>query len=238
MALRHFQLKTPEPCTQDWQKMRGDARMGHCDLCAKSVHNLAAMTPKEVERLAVRAAMGESVCARITRRVSDDALVTASSTRPSATAGVILSTAMLCGASAAAQESKAPPAGTAVLTGRLLPPDGKQPLLARGIRLRSEAGVDIVAVVQTDGSFSVSALPGTYDIIAKNNFWQGVTVRSAVLHEGYQSLGDVAPRPLSPEEYTTGGAMVAVIGHGHWLRHPVAYVRYVGRRVRAKFQSE
>lgn len=238
MALRHIQLRTPEPCTVDWHEMRGDARTRHCDACDQKVHNLAAMTAKEVERLAVRAAMGERVCARITRRLSDDTLVTASPTRPSAAAGVVLSTAMLCAASAAAQETKAPRAGMAVLTGRLMPPAREQSLFLRGVRLRSAAGVDIVATVRDDGSFSVAAPPGTYDIIAKNNFWQGVTVKSAILHEGYQSIGDVAPQPLSAEGYTTGGTMATIIGRGYWLRHPVAYARYVGRRIRAKFQSE
>jgi len=238
MSLKQIQLRTVEPCSEDWQKMAGNQRARHCEACCKTVHNIATMRVRDVERLALRAAMGEGVCARITRQVVDDELVIAPgrSTNRNAAAGVVLSTAMFCGASAIAQEVRSPQAGTAVLTGRLQPPSGPPILLARGVVLRPQSGPDIVAAVQADGSFSVSVPPGTYDIVARNNYWQGTTVKAAELHEGYQSLGDVQPRPRGDGayEYTTGGAMVATISHGFWLRHPLSYVRYLGRRIRTK----
>jgi hypothetical protein len=203
------------------------------------------MTPKEIERLALRAAMGEAVCARITRRASDDALVTLlpHSTRSCGGAGVLLSAAMLCGVSAGAQENKTQPAATAVLTGRLMPatstPNGLPVTFARGLRLVDQSGRITYATVQADGSFRVSTPPGTYHIIARNNFWHGVTVKSATLHEGIQSIGDVQARELSDGdiEYATVGALVSTPLRGYWVRHPLAYVRYVGRRIRMKFSQ-
>jgi hypothetical protein len=99
-----------------------------------------------------------------------------------------------------------------------------------------KSGRLISATVQADGSFSVSAPPGTYDIIARNNFWHGVTVKSATLHEGIQSIGEVQARERSDGdiEYATVGALVSTPLRGYWARHPLAYVRYVGRRIRMK----
>jgi hypothetical protein len=121
-----------------------------------------------------------------------------------------------------------------------MPPVGKQPFLARGVQLRPASGPDIFATLQPDGSFSVSVPPGIYDIFANNNYWQGVTVKSALLHQGYQSIGDVQARVRSADEYeytATGGVMVSTISRSFWLRHPIAYVRYVSHRVRAKFSQ-
>ena len=245
MALRHFNLSTASPCTEAWLSMQGDERIRHCERCVQSVHNLSTMTPKEIERLSLRAAMGEAVCARITRRASDDALVTrpTPAMRSYGGAGLLLSTAMLWGGSAGAQDNKTQPAATAILTGRLMPasaaPGGPRVTFARGVRLVDGSGRITSATVQADGSFSVSAPPGTYDIVAKNNFWHGTTVKAAALHEGIQSMGDVQARELSysDSEYATVGEVVSIPMRGYWVRHPLAYLRYAGRRIRTKLSQ-
>jgi hypothetical protein len=195
------------------------------------------MTSKQVELLAVRAAMGEQLCARITRRAADDALVVAPAANTNFAIGALLSTVMLYGTSAAGQQAQPNSAGDAVLTGRLLPPTGTQLRLGRTVRLHSESGQDIVATLAQDGSFSVAVPPGTYDIVARNNLWQGVTVRSAVLHAGQQSIGDVIPQPMAQELFTTLGELSPIIVRGYWLRHPVGYLQYLARRLQAKFSQ-
>ena len=60
------QITIPVPCPQEWRRMPGDNRTRHCDLCGKSVYNLAAMTSDEVVAL-IKKNDGE-FCGRGTRR--------------------------------------------------------------------------------------------------------------------------------------------------------------------------
>lgn len=39
-------VRVGSPCEQDWNAMRGNARVRFCDHCAKNVHNLSEMTPE------------------------------------------------------------------------------------------------------------------------------------------------------------------------------------------------
>ncbi|CAN5434176.1 hypothetical protein BH10ACI2_BH10ACI2_09640 [soil metagenome] len=55
-------VEVKNPCTEDWNKMHGNARVRFCDHCAKDVKNLSAVTRKEAMRL-VRALDG-NICVR------------------------------------------------------------------------------------------------------------------------------------------------------------------------------
>lgn len=44
-------VSVEKPCTADWEKMLGNDEVRFCEHCAKSVHNLSAMTRKDAERL-------------------------------------------------------------------------------------------------------------------------------------------------------------------------------------------
>src|SRR5206468_1218476 len=116
MARERFEVWTPEPCSQSWDAMAGDSRRRHCAECSKTVHNLARMSRRDVELLAMAVACGEEVCARVTKR-EDGLLVTLEGgQRAGLRAGLMLSAAMMTG-QAVAQSSNEP---TAIVSGRLL----------------------------------------------------------------------------------------------------------------------
>src|SRR5258708_33523783 len=55
-------VEVKSPCTEDWEKMRGNDRIRFCDHCAKDVKNLSAVTRKEAMRL--MRASGGGICIR------------------------------------------------------------------------------------------------------------------------------------------------------------------------------
>ena len=55
-------VKVGVPCTEDWEKMRGNDRVRFCSHCTKEVNNLSAISRKEAARL-VRAS-GGNICIR------------------------------------------------------------------------------------------------------------------------------------------------------------------------------
>ncbi|MEW5851744.1 MAG: hypothetical protein AB2A00_23345 [Myxococcota bacterium] len=60
------QLQVATPCEADWNQMRGDDRVRHCDLCHLNVYNLSAMTTQDAEALLERTE--GRVCVRLYRR--------------------------------------------------------------------------------------------------------------------------------------------------------------------------
>ena len=68
-----FEPLIAKPCEESWTAMEGGSRQRHCQLCDRQVHNFAAMTPREIERLVLKS--DGKLCARITRR-EDGSLVT------------------------------------------------------------------------------------------------------------------------------------------------------------------
>lgn len=63
-------VKVASPCTEDWQKMRGNDRVRFCDHCAKEVNDLSAITRREAMRL-VRGS-GGSICIRYIKHADHD----------------------------------------------------------------------------------------------------------------------------------------------------------------------
>ena len=61
-----FKPVVVRPCEESWGEMTGTLRERHCPLCDKKVHNFAAMTVAEIERLTLES--GGHMCARITQR--------------------------------------------------------------------------------------------------------------------------------------------------------------------------
>ena len=59
-----------KPCPVGWDTMRGNDRERICDMCERSVYNIAAMTPAEVKKLAARAS-SERICVKLYRRADD-----------------------------------------------------------------------------------------------------------------------------------------------------------------------
>lgn len=256
MPQSRFELSTPEPCSQDWETMSGDARRRYCTSCAETVVDLAYLTRREVEVLAMRAAAGEKVCCRITRR-SDGELVTKDEAvaRSSHRGSVLLSAALAAGLPAAAQTAKMIPAveaavasplgaagnddSQAIITGRLLKPDGT-PVDTGLVYLADEHSRTRLFVVDSLGRFELHAAPGAYDVVVQTGADQAEHIPVVLLHEGQQSFGDVRTQAgrsdlvAAADPDTTMGTVMSTIGPS-WhnrFRHPVLYVRALIRRHR------
>lgn len=61
MHSRNVEIKSP--CHESWDAMHGDAERRFCDVCAKHVHNLSAMTRQAATDL-LQAHKGEHLCVR------------------------------------------------------------------------------------------------------------------------------------------------------------------------------
>jgi hypothetical protein len=167
---------------------------------------------------------------------------------------VLLSAALAAGLPAAAQTTGMTPAievavaphasegnddSQAVLTGRLLKPDGT-PVDSGLIYLAGEHSSSGVYVVDSLGRFELHAAPGSYDVVVQTGTTQAEHIPLVVLHEGQQSVGDVKTLAgrgdlvASADESFTMGDVVSTI-RWSWrnrFRHPVLYVRSVVHRRR------
>ena len=76
-----FKPSIARPCEESWAAMSGGHRQRHCQLCGKHVHNFAALTVPEIERLVLKS--NGSLCARITQR-GDGSIVTLEARQPKA----------------------------------------------------------------------------------------------------------------------------------------------------------
>jgi len=66
-------LKVAMPCPMSWDQMKGDDRTRHCSLCELNVHNVAGLSPSEIEKLL---AVNEGrLCGRLFRR-ADGTVIT------------------------------------------------------------------------------------------------------------------------------------------------------------------
>lgn len=61
MHSRHVEIKSP--CHENWDAMHGDDARRFCDVCAKHVHNLSAMSKGDADDL-LRASKGQHLCVR------------------------------------------------------------------------------------------------------------------------------------------------------------------------------
>jgi len=59
-------IRIASPCTADWEQMKGDDRVRHCDACNLKVYNLAAFTEAEIRELVAN--RKGRLCGRIYRR--------------------------------------------------------------------------------------------------------------------------------------------------------------------------
>ena len=96
-------IKVAKPCSESWEAMPGDARVRHCGGCDRDVHNLAAMTPAQIDALLAKP--GPLPCMRIVRNVDGSLMTARVEQKPGVIrrASRILSTVMLMAGSASAQ---------------------------------------------------------------------------------------------------------------------------------------
>ena len=249
-----FDVSVAAPCSESWNRMRGSGRARHCSVCEKVVHDLALMTESQVEVLAMQAAAGVPVCARITRR-AEGGLALKSDPEPlgrSNVGTVLLSAALATGIPAAAQNSsmiRETEAGTAhrstepvrvasgddsqaVVTGRLLKPDGT-PVNVGLVYVGAQ-----LFVVDDRGRFELHTAPGTYEFVVQTGPAEAEHMAAVILHEGDQSFGDVRTADGRGDlvlgiSYTTMGTMSSTL-RWPWrsrVRHPVLYLRSVARKM-------
>jgi hypothetical protein len=68
-------VRIASPCKANWNEMSGDERSRHCRECKLNVYNVAGLTKKEAEALLEKAAAGQRVCLRLSRR-ADGTIIT------------------------------------------------------------------------------------------------------------------------------------------------------------------
>ena len=249
-----FEVGVSIPCNETWEEMTGNKQRRHCGSCNKQVHNLAALTPRQIEDLVGHG--GAHLCARVTRR-EDGSLVTLEPTAlPSPLATFMLSaTVAIVPVTAVAQTSvdrgksfsqpanQSPvqlPATHTAVSGVITDIQGAL-VVGSTVTLKLD-GVQ-VGMVKTNevGRFEFAVNPGEYELgvispgFAPSSKSLSVTAENA-------SVADVALRPgtqvtvqvtaQSLANSTTMGVMVASYGpwYKRWeyhLRHPVVYAKYL-----------
>jgi hypothetical protein len=220
-----FEVAIATPCQEEWSRMSGSARQRYCAACGREVHDFAAMTPREIERIVVSS--GGHLCARITRR-EDGSLVTLPEPQRRHYAAFVLA-ATLAAAPAFAQSTEQP---KALVTGTVLAPDGSKPTGRFMINLKN--GEQRYSTFSDGaGSWTLQIPPGSYDLEVTGTTVAGyLAVKDVALHEGLQSFGDL--RTAQPVVFgVVSGGISAIRGRRllvYRLRHPIAYLSYLRRR--------
>lgn len=98
-----FEPSIAKPCEESWTAMEGSHRERHCQLCDKQVHNFAAMTPREIEKLVLKS--DGKLCARITRREDGSLVTLEAQPRVSIAAQVAVSASLALSAAAGAAQT-------------------------------------------------------------------------------------------------------------------------------------
>ena len=226
-----FEFAISKPCEESWAEMQGSHRERHCSRCDKQVHNLPAMSSREIEKL-VLASNGQ-MCARLMHRPDGSLVMLQSQPRVAAAARIAASTALaLSAVGTAAQSTPETAEPQAVISGKVLTPDGSGPLQGAAITLSSAGVVEAETRSNSDGDFEVSVTPGVYDVEIKNER-NSVQFRAMALKEGQQSIPPIAPATtvrVEAESMPMMGTVTAVLGRPSlaWiLRHPIAYGKHL-----------
>jgi hypothetical protein len=229
-----FAIKSP--CTEAWDEMTGTATKRHCESCQKQVHNFAAMTPRQIDRL-IADNQGH-LCARITRR-SDGSLVTAQELPHSGfgakAAGIFLSAAL---SATAARAESTPGQGKAVVSGRFTAASGGPPPSQGYVVFAADGKSVLETKTDQDGNWKAEIAPGSYDVIFRTGPMFGERVNGVDLHAGEQEFpaihGHIAFGHLGlvdgfSNTYTTVGE-VSVTYHypiSYLFKHPIRYLKHL-----------
>jgi hypothetical protein len=79
-------MTIPNPCSMDWERMRGDERWRHCESCGKEVYDLTAMKSSEAGSVLDDAGGGE-ICGRVLERADGTLVVSDCQSVPAAPLG-------------------------------------------------------------------------------------------------------------------------------------------------------
>jgi hypothetical protein len=247
-----FEVSIAQPCHQSWQQMSGSSAQRHCASCDKSVHDFAALTPRQIKRL-VDESNGH-LCARITRR-EDGSLVTQRDRtfQPnpamlalSATLTVIPGTAFAQSVPAVqlqdqqlASASPGPGIQFPSIGGVITDSQGA---LVVGANVELSLHQEVILSTKSDeaGHFAFNVPAGDYDLKVTAQGFNPVSESLSVMDSGL-SIGQITLKPgtqvsvqvnaSSTVSFTTIGVLSAT--YNHWyqrldyrLRHPIAYAKY------------
>ncbi len=229
-----------KPCQESWAAMDGGLRERYCELCDKKVHNFAAMTPAEIERL-VRTRAGQ-LCARITTRSDGSLVMLASQVEASSVAKWVASASLVVGAAGLAAQGTVDSQetlvsmqainGDAILTGHV----------AAGAVVTALSAGQFAADARPDenGVIRLTVRPGTYDVEVRQGTLTA-SMRGVTLLEGEQVMPEL-PMPTTVEvqalaqgeSFATMGTLESVVTTRFTLfsilRHPIRYVKYLRHR--------
>jgi hypothetical protein len=191
-----FEASIAKPCQQQWTAMSGSASARRCDSCQKTVHNFAALTPRQIERLVHRS--NGHLCARITRR-EDGSIVTAPSGSRTFGAPLLVSAALLLAPALRAQTQSDQRTGT--IAGSIADAAGAS-LSGAKIEVVQPGQPDINAVSDRNGSFRLQgpigphtiqvSMPGFNTLMQKVTFTADEhTMAPIVLQLGTITMGDI-----------------------------------------------
>jgi Carboxypeptidase regulatory-like domain len=216
-----------KPCSVPWDEMLGSDRERHCAACDKTVHNFAAMRPKEIERLLVE--KQGKLCARVTHHADDSIAMLECQSQPSIAAVVLAASLAVAGTAVAQTPQTTASATKAHLTGTVLRPDGSGPVENAWITLIANQKIVAGTKSNKDGTFSLEVAPGNYDVEIRQNFFLRAVVLNAALHEGEQFLPPIRTA-LRQELVNTTVGTFAITYHypiSYLFKHPLQYLKHL-----------
>jgi carboxypeptidase family protein len=193
-------LRIASPCPTNWERMTGDDRVRHCDLCSLHVYNIAELSRSDAESLIANTE--GRICARLFRR-TDGTVITkdcpvglrAIRRRVARVAGAAFATVLsLCGSvmgqkpngkdKACQQQVKITKkivdasAGDVVVTGVIQDVVGARVFGANISILNKKTGKSFEIVSDDEGRFASSGLSaGIYDIAIKANGFKNLELK-------------------------------------------------------------
>jgi hypothetical protein len=189
MSRLPFELSVAKPCQEQWSAMTGTSSARYCGACNKTVHNLAAMTPRQISRLVRNS--GGSFCARVTL-TEGGKLKTGESPRSIYPAAAILASALLASPQMPAQSIES---HTSSISGKVTDGTGEA---ATNATVYVQHNGNRFGSVRTDamGRYEINAPAGDYQLfISSPGFLQ------SDIHVGIsQSAHEVPPVVLQVGE--------------------------------------
>jgi hypothetical protein len=206
MSRLPFEISVAQPCTQQWSEMTGSNVRRHCQSCNKQVHNIAAMTPRQVERLIDET--GGRFCARISHD-SDGSFVTLPTVENRHVAHFVLAAALSVGTSLVAQSTSDHKTGA--VTGIIKNPFGV-PIEGAKVEVVQPGEAAISTITNKDGVYKLEAPRGAHTLEASSPGF-GSYMFPAKLTRHIQSI---PPITLRVGEVLTGD--IVVVDNRPWYR--------------------
>jgi hypothetical protein len=235
-----FEVDVDRPCTESWASMTGSSRERHCVSCDRQVHDFAAMTPRQIERLV--AETGGHLCARITRRQDGSLIMLKPDPGQFGLVALTLSVALGIAPAALAQGVSISSAPSSLLRGTVRDIQGAVIVGSKVTLMRGAVEAFTMKSDET-GQFAVSIPSGEYQILVSapgfshfsaliSTDIDGPAVADVTLKAAPEEVTVQVTSPVPTTDFTTGGEVV--MRYGPWykrlefhLRHPILYAKHI-----------